>query len=132
MTLFRRRSSRKTTPPGAWLAFLAVGIQFLLPFIVVYEIALTSSPAYAENITVICSASGATTSDGANPTHHGLSDGCPICAAMAVGQAFAMPGPIALPLPRAVVTDRMAIAIETRAPSIAATPYQSRAPPAQA
>ncbi len=132
MALFRRRSSRKTSPPGAWLAFLAVGIQFLLPFLVAYEIALAGSPAYADSIAVICSASGAPTADGTNPVHHGMSEGCPICAAMAVGQAFTTPGPIALPLPLMVATDGMTIAIELRAPSIGATPYQSRAPPARA
>ena len=127
MTLFKRRSSQKTAPPGAWLAFLAVGIQFLLPFLIAYEIALAGTPAYAGSFTIICSATQ--NPGGPSQSHHGLSDGCPICTAMAVGQAFTTPSPVALPLPRVATNDRMIVATVARTASIAASPYQSRAPP---
>jgi hypothetical protein len=38
--------------PGEWLAFLAVAIQVLLPFLVAFEIALAGNPAYADAIPI--------------------------------------------------------------------------------
>jgi hypothetical protein len=131
MTLFKRRSSRKRSLPGAWLAFLAAGVQVLLPFLVAYEIALASDPAYADNFTAICSSSGIHSQlpgDTRQP-HHGMSDGCPICTAMAAGQAFTTPGPVALPLPRVVASDVAVAPVVAFTATPVASPYQSRAPP---
>src|SRR5579862_740996 len=60
MTRGQRRKDRKAAPQGTGLAFLALAIQALLPFLVAYEIALASTPAYAESAHVICSASAIT------------------------------------------------------------------------
>jgi hypothetical protein len=130
MTLFKRRSSRKLSPPGVWLAFLAVGIQFLLPLLVVYELVLASSPAYADTFT-ICSASSIHSQlpGGADPTHQAPSDHCPICAAVAAGHGVTTPHLVALPLPSVVARDHVIVASAIRATAIDAAPYQSRAPP---
>jgi Protein of unknown function (DUF2946) len=131
--LRRRRKKAAPPPPGAWLAFLAIATQVLLPFLVAFEISLASSPAYADRTTFICSASRlaspATPARNGRVTHHGLSDGCPICTALAAGQAFTATSPVILPLPKAVATPAPERAHHFRAPAIAAASYLSRAPP---
>ncbi len=131
MTRAKPRTRIGTVPAGIGMAFLAVAIQVLLPFLVAYEIALMASPAYAGTVTFICSASGTHSQvpDGSNQSHHGLSDGCPLCTAMAAGQAFTTPSPVALPLPRVVEGDIVTAPIAPRIAPIVAAPYQSRAPP---
>lgn len=124
-------STRKMAPAGAWLAFLAIAIQVLLPFLVAYEIALAGSPAYADTLASICSASHPQPQipDGSGQSHHGPSGSCPICTAMAAAQAFTAPLPLVLPVPGAAGNDIPLAAVAWRPGSIAAAPYQSRAPP---
>ncbi len=123
-------SARKTAPAGAWLAFLAIAIQVLLPFVVAYEIALVGSPAYADSLSSICSAHAQPeVPAGSGQRHHGPSGGCPICTAMAAAQAFTAPAPLVLPPPRAIGNDVPIAAVGSRPGAIGAAPYQSRAPP---
>jgi len=131
----RVRSRRKTreAPQGLWLAFLALAIQTLLPFLVSYEIALASSPALAET-TVICSASGPATTPAGAPANHAAHHGfaahaCPLCIALASSQAFAAAPSLALPLPQG---NPIAIAHSTltlRTGVAPAASYNPRAPP---
>jgi hypothetical protein len=128
-----QRIKQRPAPQGTWLAFLALAVQVLLPFFVASEIALASAPAYAEGTTVICSASGSTTAPASNSanhaSHHTLSDGCPICIALAASHAFTTAPPVALPLPqaRAVVLHHAADA--PRAFATTAASYNPRGPP---
>lgn len=122
------RASRRAAPPGAWLAFLALAVQVLLPFLVAYEIALASSPAYAESDTFICSASG-THSVPNEHTRHGLSQHCSICMALAASQGFTAAMPVALPLPRGAGRVELYVVSTPRASALAAASYNSRAPP---
>jgi hypothetical protein len=128
-----QRVKRTDVPQGTWLAFLALAVQVLLPFFVAYEIGLASTPAYAEGTTVICSASGSTTAptprSANHASHHTLSDGCPICIALAASHAFTTALPVALPLPQAssVILRHAADAPRTFASTAAF--YNPRAPP---
>lgn len=125
--------SKTARPAGAWLAFLALAIQILLPFLVAYEIGLASTPANAETIT-ICHMPGATAAlePGADKdTHHArLCEGCPICTALAAGHAFTAAGPVALPLPQAAAIVLHLTMQMPRAFASAAASYNPRAPPA--
>lgn len=129
MALARSPKSRKL--PGAWLAFLAVTVQALLPFVVAFEIALAGNPAYADAFP-ICHAAGEQSAGPASgqADNHANADGCPICAAMAVGQAFTPPAPIAAPLPQTIRYVAFDVAASVQRPALACTSYQSRAPPA--
>jgi hypothetical protein len=123
----------RAVPEGTWLAFLALAVQVLLPFLVAYEIALASTPAYAEGTTVICSASSSTTIPAAHPVdhtaHHGLAAGCPLCIAAAAAHAFTAAPPVALPLPqaRSVILHHAGVAPRPYASTAAS--YNPRAPP---
>lgn len=120
-------------PQGIGLAFLALAIQALLPFLVAYEIAFSGTPAYAEGTTIICSASGSTASPAAHQTnhnsHHGLADGCPICLALAAGQAFTTTAPIAAPSPQAAAVILTLTALAPSAFADFSASYNPRAPP---
>ena len=130
MTRGSQRGTKRAAPQGAWLAFLAVAIQILLPFLVAYEIALASTPARAEATTVICS-SAPTSHQSDHATGHGAAGHpCPICVASAASQAFTAAPPVALPSPRGAAIVFRAAAPETRADRSFAAAYQSRAPPA--
>lgn len=115
--------------PGAWLAFLAVAVQMLLPFLVAYEIALAGSPAYADDFPICHAAESSNTAPG-SAGNHANPDSCPICAALAVGQAFTTPPPIAAPLPQTLRHVEFDISVPVQRIALACTPYQSRAPPA--
>ncbi len=133
MTKVSQHKWKRLRRPGAALAFLALGIQALLPFLVAFEIALAGRPAYADTI-YICSATHPTTPSaphepGGTP-HHGLSDGCPICLALAAGQAFTAAAPIAFPLPEASAGAIYRDLAAARPHVIAAAAYNPRAPPA--
>ncbi|MGH7033049.1 MAG: DUF2946 family protein [Stellaceae bacterium] len=134
MVAARQRRRPRTARSGAALAFLALALQVLLPFLVAFDIALASRPAEAGPAGVICSAgladAHASPSSNRRATHHhGLSDNCPICTALAASQAFTAASPILLPLPR----DAFVFAPERVAvrgiPGFAAAAYDSRAPP---
>lgn len=102
-----------------------------MPFLVAFEIALAGNPAYADAFP-ICHAPGSQNAAPANNQANDRSnpDGCPICAAMAVGQAFTTPAPVAAPLPRIFRYVEFGIALPVQRSALACTPYQSRAPPA--
>ncbi len=129
-----RARSKAAAPEGTWLAFLAVAIQVLLPFLVAYEITLAGTPAYAASkTTTICSASGSTTSPASRSTdhtaHHGLADGCPICMALAAGQAFTAAAAVALALPQVKAVVLRVTVHASRVSTLAAASYNPRAPP---
>lgn len=128
MTKHLHRARQQLAPPGAWLAFLALAVQVLLPFVVAYDIALMSSPAYA-GITAICSA-GATHSvpaQGApDQSHHAT---CPLCTAMAAGQAFTAATPVFVPVPQPGKGLKIEAAPLHRDAAVTAASYQPRGPP---
>ena len=129
MTRGSQRRTKRAAPQGAWLAFLAVAIQILLPFLVAYEITLASTPARAEGTAVICSSAPASPQSD-HAAHHGVAGHpCPICLASAASQAFTAAPPVALPLPRGAAIVFHVAAPETRTGRSFAAPYQSRAPP---
>jgi len=133
MTRGYKRITRRAAPQGTWLAFLALAVQVLLPFFVASEISLASAPAYAQGTTVICSASGSTTTPAPHPanhaSHHTLSDGCPICIALAASHAFTAAPPVALPLPQATSVFLLHSADAPRAFASTAASYNPRGPP---
>lgn len=117
-------------PAGAWLAFLAIAVQILLPFLVAYEIGLAGRPADAATIS-ICHTPAATAPEqgSGSPTHHGLGDGCPICVALAAGQAFTAAAPVVLPVPQATVLTLPLDMQVLGAAAFAGASYNPRAPP---
>ena len=130
MVASRHRRERKA-PQGLALAFLAVAVQLLLPFLVAVEIAAASSPAAAET-TTLCLAAGST---GAGATHdsqtghHGLASGCPLCITLAASQAFTAPAPMAAPPPLARHAIAVAVSSQREPSATAPAFYRSRAPP---
>lgn len=131
MITSRHDRKRKALPQGFALAFLAVAIQLLLPFLVAFEIAAASTPAYAET-TTICLAAGSTAlaaHPGGETTHHGLAEGCPICIALAAGQAFITPAPIAAPLPRVFRRVFFVSQLVSATTPLINASYNPRAPP---
>lgn len=129
MGRYRERRQEQQKLPGAWLAFLAVAVQVLLPFIVAYEIALAGSPAYADDFP-ICHAAGPANTAPGSLGNHVNPNSCPICAAMAVGHAFTAPPPIAAPLPQILRYVDFDVSVPVQRIALACAPYQSRAPPA--
>jgi hypothetical protein len=133
MTRGHRRIKQRAVPQGTWLAFLALAVQVLLPFFLASEIALASAPAYAEGTTVICTASGSTTAPAPHSANHAshraLSDGCPICIALAAAHAFTAAPPVALPLPQASSVFLLHAADAPRAFASTAASYNPRGPP---
>ena len=118
-------------PIGIGLAALSLAIQLLLPFVLANEIAFASQ---APGTSLICSASGLAASPGHRSddgsSRHGHAGGCPICAALAAGQAFVTATPIPVPAPAAVAS---AVEFRRGPVRLAALPplsYRSRAPPA--
>jgi hypothetical protein len=133
MVVARQRRRPRTARSGAALGFLALTVQALLPFLVAFDIALASPSAAAGPAGIICSAGLAGT--GAAPSsnraaHHGLSDNCPICTALAAGQAFTAAPPILLPLPQDAFVFAPDRTVVRSAPALTAAAYESRAPPA--
>jgi hypothetical protein len=132
MTIGSRSGARRAGPQGTWLAFLALAIQSLLPFLVAYEIALASTPAHAQDTSVLCSASASPSSSNAtidHTTHHGLIGSCPICMALAASHAFTAAAPVALPLPQPAQVIQRYMARVPHAFADAAASYNPRAPP---
>jgi hypothetical protein len=124
------RATRRAAPPGAWLAFLALAVQALLPFLLASEIALGNTQAHADGTTVICAAAGSTTTQPSHSSHHRLADNCPICLALAAGQAFTTLAQVALPLPQAAsFTLSQATAPAPDAGAGFTASYNPRAPP---
>jgi hypothetical protein len=122
MSLRRHRS-----PRGAWLAFLALAMQVLVPFFMAVEIARAEVPGGAA---VICSALGHETHQGSgNATDHGLADHCSICTTLAAAQAFAPLATPPLPLPPSIGRSILAEADIAAPMPLVRSPYQSRGPP---
>ena len=130
MAFRRRRQHQHTKPRGILLAFFAVAIQAMLPFFVAVAIARASNPAFAENVPICSSLGPAAHHDsGTTGDDQQSGGGCPICAAVAVGQSFTATAAPQLPLP--VSCDRVVLSA-TDTPSLAcdvSSSYQSRAPP---
>lgn len=133
MTKGLHRARRKAPPQGIGLAFLALAVQALLPFVIAYEITFASTSAAAEGTTIICAVAGPTASSASHQvdhtSHHGLADGCPICLALAAGQAFIAAAPVALPLPQAASIVLRLAAHAPRASAGFSASYNPRAPP---
>ena len=125
MTEGRYRVTRKRAPDGIALAFLALFLQVLLPFFVVLEIATLSDPAAAETA-AICSHSGTHHEGGVDQTNHGA---CPLCIALSTAQHFTDATHVAVPVPQEVATIELHAVAARLVATIAAAPYQSRAPP---
>jgi hypothetical protein len=129
MALCQRRDQRHMIPHGFFLAFMAVAVQLLLPFVIAIQIARLGDPAFAD--TVICSSLGATAhhDGGTSNDHHGPGEACPLCGALALGQAFTAAEAPAMPMP--LRSSRIILAT-VDAPSLAlvgTSSYQSRGPP---
>jgi hypothetical protein len=124
----RRHRLPQTRPPrGAWLAFLAVALQVLLPFFIAVEIARADVPGPDA---VICSALGSGAHhDGGTTNDHQSDGGCPICAAVAAGQSFTAPAPLAVPTPRVCDRVDLSVAPLRGIALLVSSPYQSRGPP---
>ncbi len=123
----RRRHRSQTRPPrGAWLAFLAVALQVLVPFFLMAQIARADEPGGAA---VICSALGHTQQGSNNAADHGLADHCSICTTLAAAQALAPPAAPPLPLPATIGRSILAIADVSAPALLIHSPYQSRGPP---
>jgi hypothetical protein len=133
MTKHQHRAREKATAPtGAWLAFLALAIQVLLPFFIANDVALASTQTDPDYTIVICSAFGAAkvpAQQEGSHHRHGLLSGCPICTALTAGQAYTPGAPLTLPLPQTEAVVFLRVAYAPRAPSIATASYNSRAPP---
>jgi hypothetical protein len=118
----RRHRALRKTPRGAALAFLALAMQVLLPFFVAAEIAHANAPGEAA---IICSAlgPGAHEANGTTGDRHGIAASCPICTALAAGQAPP------LPLPTALGHSVIAVADTSARAALIPSAYRSRAPP---
>jgi hypothetical protein len=127
MSVRRHRSARPRSPRCAWLAFLALAMQVLVPFFMAVEIARAEIPGAAA---VICSALGHDThQDGDNPADHGLADHCSICTTLAAAQGFAPPAAPPLPLPLSIGCSDLSVADVAQAAQLVRSPYLSRGPP---
>jgi hypothetical protein len=130
MTKGSHRVRQQRAPSGVALAFLALALQVLLPFLVAYEIGVLGNPASAET-TIICTASGShavpNQQSGADqPDHAGP---CSLCIALAAAHAFTAAAPGTLPLPHRVARITLQAAVSHRTFAFPAASYHSRAPP---
>ena len=126
----RQQRAQTRAPRGAWLAFLALAMQVLVPFFMAVEIARAEVPGGAA---VICSALGHETHQGnGDAADHGLADHCSICATLAAAQGFAPPGAPPLPLPATVDRTILVAADIPQAALLVTLSYQSRGPPSVA
>jgi hypothetical protein len=125
----RRHRSQTRPPRGAWLAFLAIAMQVLLPFLLAAEIARADEPG---SVAVICSALGPVahhdsgTKDGDN---HGLTTSCPICTTLSAAHGFTPPPAAPLPLPVACASIDLSAAVIVTFAVVSTFSYQSRGPP---
>src|SRR5690242_6820414 len=125
----RRHRSAGQAPRGAWLAFLAVAMQVLVPFFLMVEIARANEPGGAA---VICSSLGHDThEEGGNSADHGLAAHCcSICTALSAAQGFAAPAALPLPLLAGIGERAFTAADVAQAALLATSSYRSRGPPA--
>ena len=114
---------------GALLAFTAVAVQAILPFIVAIALVRATNPAYADEFP-ICSAYGTATHDqGGKTGDHGGAIGCPVCNAVAASHALASPPPLLVSLPASCGTIAFSVTDASIDALVAVSFYQSRAPP---
>jgi Protein of unknown function (DUF2946) len=129
----RTRNTPLTPPRGYWLALFAATIQVLLPFLVALDLALVSDPAYAGRAVFVCAgerqAAGPAPHQERRQTHHGLSAGCPLCAAVAAGHGFVAAQTPTAPPPRDAAFARLRPLARTPFSAVGLAPYRSRAPP---
>ena len=127
MTRSRRRQLGNRPLRGLSLAWLALAVQVLLPFLLAVDIARADA---AGSLDVpICSASPAIHHAPGQPNQQSPVEGCPICAAVAVGQTFTAPLAIPLPLPQGRVQLALGQDASSAAAILLVTAYRSRAPP---
>ena len=113
---------------GALLAFTAVAVQAILPFIVAIALVRATNPAYADES--ICSAFGSAAHDqGGKTSDHGGAIGCPICNAVAASHVLASPPPLLVSLPVSCGTIAFSVTDASIDALVAVSFYQSRAPP---
>jgi hypothetical protein len=137
--------------PAAWLAFLAAGIQALLPLLIAFELNYMV-PSSAAAATMPCHESGDHPADhqpagdpAAAPVHHagahheddgtqqtplkGHGHHCPLCITLHAGQALLAPIDISLKAP--AVEPRVLIAVDGDSLTVRplAAGYSPRAPP---
>jgi hypothetical protein len=133
MALRRRRNHHRKNPRGSLLAFVAVAMQAMLPFFVAVALVRASNPAYADSIPICSSLGTAGHSDnGTNGEQHANCGDCPICTALAAGQAFLAPPTVPLPVPVSLGRIVLTTTDTPRLALLAASPYQSRGPPLNA
>jgi len=125
----RQHRAQTPAPRGAWLAFLALAMQVLVPFFMAVEIARAEVPGAAA---VICSALGHETHEGNGDADHGLGDHCSICTTLAAAQGFAPPSAPPLPPPATVDRTILAAADIPQAALLVTLSYRSRGPPSVA
>ena len=111
---------------GAWLAFLALAMQVLVPFFLMVEIARADTP---DGVAVICSALGHNTQQNGSTSDHGLVDHCSICTTLAAAQAYAPPAAPPLPMPASISRSDLSAADSAQAALLVTSSYQSRGPP---
>jgi len=112
-----------------WLGGLALIVQAMLPLLLAIEfrIAALEAPYLTATDNALCSSGhdGPRQSDNRDHQH----TTCPICVALAAGQAFTTPAQIDLPRPLAVAAIDGDF-LHAASPEAAITrPYQARAPP---
>lgn len=133
MALRQRLHRHGKNRRGTLLAFIAVAMQAMLPFFVAVALVRASDPAYAGTIP-ICASPG-TAGHGANGTsgdQHANCGDCPICTALAAGQAFTAPPTVPLPVPVSIGRIVLSATDTPQLSLLASSPYQSRGPPALA
>ena len=125
----RRHRSTGQAPRGAWLAFVAVAMQVLVPFFLMVEIARANEPGGAA---VICSSLGHDThqDNGTAPDHGLAAHCCSICTALAAAQGFAPAAAPPLPLPVSVGRSDLTPADVAQVARLVTSSYRSRGPPA--
>lgn len=130
MALRQRRHHHRKNPRGTLLAFIAVAMQAMLPFFVAVAMVRASNPAYADTLAICSSLGTAGHSDnGTTGDQHANCGDCPICTALAAGQAFTAPPTVPLPLPVSHGRINLSTSDTPQLSLVAASPYQSRGPP---
>jgi hypothetical protein len=117
---------------GLLLGFFAMAVQALLPLLVAVEIGIIGRAEAAPRgelagAVTLCGGGGADRSSGHAP--RGVADGCPICIAVAAGQGFTVPVMASVAMPDRAGFASFEEALRGGAEPVAATAYDSRAPP---
>jgi hypothetical protein len=129
MTIGRHLAKRTGARPGVWLALLAAGMQSVLPFLLLLEIA-RASPSFDDSM-AFCSAMqmDEAPAPGDPVDRHTPPGGCPICQALSSAHVFVAPAAVATAFPPVREPVSRTAQSWRRPVSVAAAPYRSRAPP---